>query len=162
MKFLDKVYELPKLKRLLIYLACKWKPLYKIWLYTFYLYLLVIIFETCFIYLLFTGHASDVKSPRKLFISPTKVSNYRRFNNVVTPSNYNVVSTLQQRRRTSHSQPKNNVSVTSHGNDETALLQRCCACWVVMKCKNKTASCNDETCPFDEMFGLKEDPPSQE
>ena len=31
-----------------------------------------------------------------------------------------------------------------------------------MKCKNKTASCNDETCPFDEMFGLKEDPPSQE
>ena len=23
-----------------------------------------------------------------------------------------------------------------------------------MKCKNKTASCNDETCPFDEMFGL--------
>ena len=27
-----------------------------------------------------------------------------------------------------------------------------------MKCKNKTASCNDETCPFDEMFGLKEDP----
>ena len=33
---------------------------------------------------------------------------------------------------------------------------------LVMKCKNKTASCNDETCPFDEMFGLKEDPPSQE
>ena len=31
-----------------------------------------------------------------------------------------------------------------------------------MKCKNKTASCNDETCPFDEMFGIKEDPPSQE
>ena len=31
-----------------------------------------------------------------------------------------------------------------------------------MKCINKTASCNDETCPFDEMFGLKEDPPSQE
>ena len=31
-----------------------------------------------------------------------------------------------------------------------------------MKCINKTASCNDETCPFDEMFGLKEDPASQE
>ena len=31
-----------------------------------------------------------------------------------------------------------------------------------MKCINKTASYNDETCPFDEMFGLKEDPPSQE
>ena len=24
-----------------------------------------------------------------------------------------------------------------------------------MKCKNKTASYNDKTCPFDEMFGLK-------
>ena len=33
---------------------------------------------------------------------------------------------------------------------------------MTMKCKNKTASCNDETCPFDEMFGLKEDPPSHE
>ena len=32
----------------------------------------------------------------------------------------------------------------------------------IIKCINKTASCNDETCPFDEMFGLKEDPPSQE
>ena len=31
-----------------------------------------------------------------------------------------------------------------------------------MKCINETASCNDETCPFDEMFGLKEDPASQE
>ena len=33
---------------------------------------------------------------------------------------------------------------------------------IEMKCKNKTASCNDETCSSDEMFGLKEDPLSQE
>ena len=33
---------------------------------------------------------------------------------------------------------------------------------LMMKCINKTASCNDETCPLDELFGLKEDPPSQE
>ena len=32
----------------------------------------------------------------------------------------------------------------------------------MLKCDSKTASCNNETCPFDEMFGLKEDAPSQE
>ena len=32
----------------------------------------------------------------------------------------------------------------------------------LIKCNNKTASCNDETCPLTKMFGRKEDPPSQE